>query len=447
MKCTKKSLFASALALVACLALLMGATFAWFTDSVNNTGNIIQAGTLDIQLNDGDETTLFSSDDLWEPGYSQKTTASVRNGGSLWLKYTMSFDNVQITGGADITQVLDVYAVEGDSASAGDLTTDNYLGTMAELMAAGSFAAKDAVLAPEDSGENAGNMFTLVIKMQENAGNEYQGAGVSFDVTILATQYTHEQDGFGRHTYDEGALYENGDGTYSDGSGLYVRVDGEYIPVTADASVSGWYTDEEGTNYVAGADAVKAVFASAEDGENITFIDDVSISSIGTDTYITAERVTIDLNNHTVSVDYGTDGNSFSVTGDGSVVKNGTFKCIGSRTDYPLWITGNIGSANVVVENVTVEGGMQVTGTVHATLKDVTISANNYYDVYLAQNSRVTVESGSFTSNGTQPHFYIFNYSSSYNPTVIINGGEFDGTPSCSVKKSNYPYTFTDNRG
>lgn len=251
----------------------------------------------------------------------------------------------------------------------------------------------------------------------------------------------------GGHTYDEGALYENGDGTYSDGSGLYVRVDGEYIPVTADASVSGWYTDEEGTNYVAGADAVKAVFASAEDGENITFIDDVSISSIGTDTYITAERVTIDLNDHTVSVDYGTDGNSFSVTGDGSVVKNGTFKCIGSRTDYPLWITGNIGSANVVVENVTVEGGMQVTGTVHAALKDVTISANNYYDVYLAQNSRVTVESGSFTSNGTQPHFYIFNYSSSYNPTVIINGGEFDGTPSCSVNNSSYPYTFTDNRG
>ena len=50
MKCTKKSLFASALALVACLALLMGATFAWFTDSVSNTGNKIQAGKLDVSL-------------------------------------------------------------------------------------------------------------------------------------------------------------------------------------------------------------------------------------------------------------------------------------------------------------------------------------------------------------------------------------------------------------
>ena len=39
MKSTKKSLLASGLALVVCLALLMGATFAWFTDSVSNTGN------------------------------------------------------------------------------------------------------------------------------------------------------------------------------------------------------------------------------------------------------------------------------------------------------------------------------------------------------------------------------------------------------------------------
>ena len=92
MKRTKKSLLASGLALVACLALLMGATFAWFTDSVSNTGNQIQAGTLDIQLNDGTETALFSSDNnfLWEPGRSQMATATVSNAGNLWLKYTMS---------------------------------------------------------------------------------------------------------------------------------------------------------------------------------------------------------------------------------------------------------------------------------------------------------------------------------------------------------------------
>ena len=190
MKSTRRSLLASALALVACLALLMGATFAWFTDSVSNTGNQIQAGTLDIQLNDGTETALFSSDNnfLWEPGRSQMATATVSNAGNLWLKYTLSFDHVQTTG-TDITQVLDVYTVDANATS---LEGATYLGTMADLMAGGSFAAKDAVLAPQSSGEESSNTFTLVIKMQESAGNEYQSAGVSFDVTIQATQYTHE---------------------------------------------------------------------------------------------------------------------------------------------------------------------------------------------------------------------------------------------------------------
>ena len=46
----KKSLLASGLALLACFALLMGATFAWFTDSVSNTGNRIEAGELKIDF-------------------------------------------------------------------------------------------------------------------------------------------------------------------------------------------------------------------------------------------------------------------------------------------------------------------------------------------------------------------------------------------------------------
>ena len=50
MKSTKKSLIFSALSLLLCCALLIGTTFAWFTDSVTNTGNKIQAGTLDVAL-------------------------------------------------------------------------------------------------------------------------------------------------------------------------------------------------------------------------------------------------------------------------------------------------------------------------------------------------------------------------------------------------------------
>ena len=148
MTSTKKSLLASGLSILICVALLLGTTFAWFTDSVTNSGNEIQAGTLKIGLDTGDAETLFTSDEnfLWEPGRSQKATATVSNEGSLWLKYTMSFENVKTTGDADITNVLDVYLVDSNADS---LDNAQRLGTVAELMTVGSFGAKDAVLAPK----------------------------------------------------------------------------------------------------------------------------------------------------------------------------------------------------------------------------------------------------------------------------------------------------------
>lgn len=128
--------------------------------------------------------------------------------------------------------------------------------------------------------------------------------------------------------------------------------------------------------------------------------------------FLEEDNATVDLNGKALTVGRGDRGTSFGVVGDGSVVKNGTFKCGDGRSDYPLWITGNEGRNHVTVENVTIEGGMQVTGTVSATLRNVKITANNYYVVYLAQDSKVTVESGEFTGAANKPHFYIENYSS-----------------------------------
>lgn len=217
MKTTKKSLFLSGASLLLSAALLAGSTFAWFTDSVTNTGNRITSGNLAIALNDGTESPLFSSESfVWEPGRSQMEVASVSNEGSLWLKYTMSFSNVKLTNAegvtSDITKVLDVYKVDGTAATSKDLTEANKLGTMSDLMKQGYFAAKDDILAPKGQTGSVDSVnyddtdsFTIVIKMQESAGNEYQNAGVSFDILVNAAQYTYEEDGFGSNQYDKDA--------------------------------------------------------------------------------------------------------------------------------------------------------------------------------------------------------------------------------------------------
>ena len=457
-KATKRSLTASILSVVLCLLLLIGATFAWFTDSVSSGSNRIVAGNLDIELEYTTDfsqwntvesaTDLFKAGTLWEPGHTEVVYLKISNKGSLALEYELGMSIISETAATNVnggpfklSDYLMYGTVEGQNSAFSDRTAAIDAVTDAKPLSAYS---DEETLEPGQE-----KYVAIVVYMPESVGNEanYRGNAPDIDlgISVAARQTPHENDSFG-NTYDENAMYDRGDGTYSDGDKLYVNVNGQYVPVTEDAETAGLYTGQDGTDYVAGEAAVKKVFAQASDGEKIVFIDDVTVSSVGTDTYITAENVTIDLNEHTVYVDYGTNGNSFSVTGDGSVVKNGTFRCTGSRTDYPLWITGNIGRAKMTVEDVTVYGGMQVTGTCEATLKNVTVVANTWYDVYVAQDSRVTVESGSFTSTGSMPHFYFFNYGSSYNPTVTINGGEFSGgIPTYGVGFSNHQYTFTNN--
>ena len=57
-KSTKRALVSSALAILMCVAMLIGTTFAWFTDTASTAVNKIQAGTLDVQLLDGQGNSL-----------------------------------------------------------------------------------------------------------------------------------------------------------------------------------------------------------------------------------------------------------------------------------------------------------------------------------------------------------------------------------------------------
>ena len=84
-KTTKRALLSSVIAMLLCVAMLIGTTFAWFTDSASTAVNKIQAGTLDIALEmknaDGSwvtaegQTLKWKTADnraqskiLWEPG-------------------------------------------------------------------------------------------------------------------------------------------------------------------------------------------------------------------------------------------------------------------------------------------------------------------------------------------------------------------------------------------
>ena len=193
-KTTKHALMSSVVALLLCCAMLIGTTFAWFTDTASTAVNKIQAGTLDVALEMYDGANWVSAEGktlqfkvngaipasgtqiLWEPGCTYELPAlRVVNKGNLALKYKVIITG--INGDATLNDVID-WTI-GTVA----LGTEQHLAV------------------------GANNEFTIKGHMQETAGNEYQGLSIDgIGITVIATQDTVEFDSIDNQ-YDKDALY------------------------------------------------------------------------------------------------------------------------------------------------------------------------------------------------------------------------------------------------
>ena len=221
-KTSKRALLTSALSLLLCCTMLIGTTWAWFTDSVTSAGNKIQSGTLQVDLlvkggnTDYTKYTSVKTDhkpifnyDLWEPGYTLVTNAKVVNNGTLALKYTLKFVSADDIASQKLAEVIDVYysPSEVTVASRDDIASLNYLGTLKDVFTQGEAVVMNDHLEPNGEGKNYEDFATIVLKMKEEAGNEYQNQTIStFDIQLLATQWTYENDTFDNQ-YDVNATY------------------------------------------------------------------------------------------------------------------------------------------------------------------------------------------------------------------------------------------------
>ena len=215
-KATKRALLTSITALVMCVVMLAGTTFAWFTDTASTNVNKIQAGKLDVKLematawdattgeptawDDAEGETLNwvkaqgggSQATLWEPGAEYKLPElKVVNNGNLALKY-----EIKITGAVDAdgndnldsTKLLDVLKFK---SVVDNTTKENAYG---QTIATGTLDA---------NGKE--QIIKLSAKMDENAGNGYMNMALSnITVTVKAMQASYEYDSNG-NTYDQDA--------------------------------------------------------------------------------------------------------------------------------------------------------------------------------------------------------------------------------------------------
>ena len=329
-KATKRALLTSVMALVMCVVMLVGTTFAWFTDTASTAVNKIQAGNLDVALEMYDtvqskwvsaegKTLQFKkaadapADEkvLWEPGCTYALPKlRVINMGNLALKYKVAITGIK--GNAKLNEAIE-WTI-GDIGS-----TDEY-----------------AKLAVDESKE-----FTISGKMKTEAGNEYQGLSIDgIGITVYATQDTVEFDSF-NNTYDAPAgedtrfyslaefnalteipngvknVYVNIDNASITGYSKCVTVGNynisdQYIWVNAGATAPEGYTETDITNSHSGARA----YRTNKDGLTVHVLgsltaenyDNGSFSGFQTLCFQLPEKSTVILENMTLNGSFNISG-------------------------------------------------------------------------------------------------------------------------------------------
>ena len=363
---TKRALLLSLVSLFVCFTMLMGTTFAWFTDSVTSANNIIASGNLDVELYHSDasvtdavvdsNTKLFDDVELWEPGAMVWEEFTIANKGSLALKYQFTLHALRATeiNGESFANMLKVAVVDEtftyDRASVEAIAADKWQ-SLATFTLPGELAAG-----------TESEAFGIVIWWQPNADdnkfNVDDGTTVSVEigVNLVATQLSAENDAFD-NSYDKDAWVE----------GMQV--------LTAD-------------------DLQTAVNSGATEivlGDNIVLDEPIVIPAAASTYTVGNTGVVIDLNGKTLTAPAGA---LWAIQNMGTLTITGNGTIVGSYT--ALYSNGNL-----TIEN----------GTFIAT-DGLGVMIDN---IYGTEASVATINGGTFTGVGI------------YNPTeVTINGGTFN---------------------
>ena len=364
-KNTKRALLTSAFAILLCFVMLIGTTFAWFTDSASTGVNKIQAGTLDIQLVDKDGNDLEgktldfakaagheSEAILWEPGCTYELPAVyVKNNGNLALKYKIQITG--INGDAKLNEAID-WTINGL-----DLDTEGHL-------TAG--ATSDAL--------------TIKGHMKEDAGNEYQGLSIDgIAITVIATQDTVEYDSY-NNQYDKNAQYA----TVSTSNELTTAIaKGEDVVLNADITLSAPLDITSSVTIHGNGYTLKT-----STGTRV-----INVNSNSEPVTLTLSNVKIDASELERGITVG--GNTADIT---IVMDNCT--CIADH--YALNIAGNDGTVNVIVRNTTLTGYtafQTFTANTNATFENCTLVGLNKWSGSSDDFATIVVNEGTSSSNLT----------------------------------------------
>lgn len=218
MKAAKRSILICVLTLILSVSLLAGVTFAWFTDSITNSGNTIQSGELAIDATAYDRVDAAETDGLTVTigegnvasgtYYFEAEGASLRNGDPViteenWQPGDMNAKLFTVSNEGSIDAVVSLdFFVSGDLAEAmwydfiavdpangtilGEFLQRNDLNTISDL--ADSYG--EVTLEPEEQ-----VTFLFVYGLPTSATNEAMNKAVNVNVVVSAKQNVEGAEG------------------------------------------------------------------------------------------------------------------------------------------------------------------------------------------------------------------------------------------------------------
>ncbi|MBO7251854.1 MAG: hypothetical protein J6V25_04435 [Oscillospiraceae bacterium] len=403
----RRALFASVISLILCCAMLVGTTFAWFTDSVTSGKNQIVAGNLDIELEykkvvngvatewatlDG-VSDAFDPNALWEPGRVEVVYLKISNKGTLALKYQLGVNIYSETPGTNVSneqfKLSDhlVFKVV-DMADPFTVYSDRDAVQVAAGTELGLKAYSGATMALDPVGSsNAEDYIALIVYMPESVGNEanYRGTEIptiELGVQVNATQIENESDSFG-DDYDENA--------WADGFDVH--------------------TEQELNTAIANGVTEIDLMADIALTKAVEIPEGVS--------------VTLNLNGKNLTIDAAYD--DANATASSAVVNNGTLKLVGKGNVKAInnYTVRNYGT--MLIDGITVENGIMNFADLTVKSGNISNSRSGKHTIY-GNAAKLTINGGTFY-NGNPGNAGIFSYAGE----VEINGGEFsiaDGTAS-----------------
>ena len=425
-KATKRALLTSVMALVMCVVMLVGTTFAWFTDTASTAVNKIQAGNLKVDIVDKEDNSLDGKtlkfiqavsetekarvdNVLWEPGATFNLDSfKIVNKGNLAFKYKVVISGVD--GNAKLLKAIDFSVKIGD----------------AEKVA---LADWDGILLPEGKTATAGtkeevketSLITISGTMKKEAGNEYQGLSIDgIGITVYATQYTHENDSFGK-TYDEGATYGTG--------ATIIGLKGTYDSLTAAAKA--WRESKDvvtsggtfGMNSLGTVDSIAWVVSgevAIGDGEGVIGNNGARQSILGGGYFIPAVTV----NNITIK---GVNDAKIAKAGDSYLVSAAGKNVVYENITFVDTVRIDSNPANLTFKNCKFEAGLRMPHSAEAanvTIEKCTFTGNESsgYAIFAQGPKNGSMES--FTIKGCEISNCQrgINVQAGNNAVVTING-------------------------